>query len=126
MAYGFMVQRPLINHTEWLMTQTLEKNLTHVRFRCAVNRLLYYTAWALTALGLLALLAFLADRLLAFHTIQLSTTVIALLVATLALLLYWIARLPDRMDAALLIDQRLALKERFSTAVALAPLCQNK
>ena len=102
------------------MGRTLfDRKLRSVRRRCNLNLFLAELGWALAAAGAVAVLAALAERALAVKTIY-SWTLPALFVAAVALSsgLWWARRLKP-MQAALLLDERLGLKERFSTVLAL-------
>ncbi|MHC4211870.1 MAG: hypothetical protein ACYSWP_00720 [Planctomycetota bacterium] len=102
------------------MLNAFEKRLRHVRLRCAVNLLLEYMAWSLCLAAIVATLAVLIDRLFAVNLIN-PTICWALLIAVGAtVLVFWLMNLPSKMQASLLLDDRLKLQERFSTSLALA------
>jgi hypothetical protein len=99
---------------------SLERKLREARLRSAANVLLRHAAVVLAAAGVVALGGVLAERLLAVKVVHLYagaglTAAVLLALAGLSLL-----RMPGRMQVALLIDRRLACRERFSTALALA------
>ena len=102
------------------MFKTLEKKLRLVRLRCSINLLLSQAGRVLAIAGCVAILGVLVERLLALTVIN-SMTVWSFsgLVAALVLL-PWLLRQPSRMQASLLLDERLKLHERFSTTLALA------
>jgi len=101
------------------MSITLEQKVTRVRLRCLANIFLEGLGRVLTGAGLVILFAILCERLAALPVIQpwvVWTLVIAsaALVATSCLL-----NRPSAMHACLLLDERLGLKERFSTVQVL-------
>lgn len=102
------------------MLKAFEKKLWLVRLRCSVNLLLKQTGRVLTGAGIIAVLSVLTERLLAVSVIN-SWTLWGFggVVAALVFLL-WMLRQPSRMQASLLLDERLKLHERFSTTLALA------
>ena len=102
------------------MPSAINKNIKRVWLRCSVNLLLAKFAWVLLIAGLLALLIVAAQRAFAVTLIFTLTIYIFAGLIVLVSLLLWIFSLPTRLQTALLIDKRLALKERFSTATALA------
>jgi hypothetical protein len=102
------------------MLKAFEKKLRQVRVRCSVNLLLEQIAWVLTVAGAVAVLAVLAERLLALTVVN-TWTVRGFCGLTAACVLgLWLLKLPSRMQVSLLLDERLRLQERFSTALALA------
>jgi len=105
------------------MLQTLEKKLRSVWVRCSINLLLKHAGRVLTAVGIIMMLAFLTDRLLALGIIN-SFNSRAILsfsgAAMVMILLLWLMKQPSRMQVSLLLDERLKLRERFSTTLALA------
>ena len=102
------------------MLKAFEKKLWLVRLRCSVNLLLKQTGRVLAGAGIIAVLSVLSERLLAVSVIN-SWTLWGFggVVAALVFLL-WMLRQPSRMQASLLLDERLKLHERFSTTLALA------
>jgi len=105
------------------MLETLEKKLRSVWFRCSINLLLKHAGRVLTAAGLIVMLAVLSDRLLALGIIK-SVNSQAILyfsaAAIVLILLLWLMKQPSHMQVSLLLDERLKLRERFSTTLALA------
>jgi len=105
------------------MLETLEKKLRSVWIRCSINLLLKHTGRVLTAVGIIVMLAVLTDRLLALGIIN-SVNSRAILyfsaAAMVLILLLWLLKQPSRMQVSLLLDERLKLRERFSTTLALA------
>ncbi len=91
-----------------------------VRIRCGVNLLLRQMGRVLVVAGIIASLAILVERLLAVP-VRTPQSLWVFAVASVALVLVpWLLRLPSRMQASLLLDERLKLSERFSTTLALA------
>jgi hypothetical protein len=102
------------------MLKVFEKKLWVVRLRCSINLLLKQGGRVLTGAGIIAVLSVLTERLLAVSIINSRTLwVLGGVVAGLVFLL-WLLRQPSRMQASLLLDERLKLHERFSTTLALA------
>lgn len=102
------------------MGSALHRKLRMARLRFSLNLLLEQLGWMALAAGIVAVLAILAERFLGFETV---TPLRAYGLAGAALaggLVLWLLKCPSRMQTALLIDERLALKERFSTSLALA------
>lgn len=103
------------------MRKVLEKKLASVRFRCSINLLLRQTGRVLTIAGIIIVLTILTERLLLpFTVVNLWIFAAFFGVAAVLILLLWLLRQPSRMQASLLLDERLKLHERFSTTLALA------
>ena len=102
------------------MASAINNKIKHAWLRCSINLLLEQYAWVLLAVGLTVALAATAERALALKIIYTWTIYLLGGVALLAGLTLWLLKRPTRMQTAMLIDERLALKERFSTAMALA------
>ena len=102
------------------MRKAFEKKLRLVRVRCSINLLLKQTGLVLTIAGVIAVLSVLAERLLAVSIINYSTVWIFAGAVIALVLLLWLLSQPSRMQASLLLDERLRLHERFSTTLALA------
>jgi hypothetical protein len=105
------------------MLETLEKKLRSVWFRCSINLLLKHAGRVLTAAGIIVMLAVLIDRLLALGIINSVNSRVILSfsgAAIILILLLWLLKQPSRMQVSLLLDERLKLRERFSTTLALA------
>lgn len=101
-------------------TQAFKRKIRAVRIRCSLNLLLHQTGRVLAAAGVAAILMVLAEKLLA---VSVRTPALFWTAGTLAaalILIPWLLRIPNRMQASLLLDERLRLKERFSTTLALA------
>jgi len=103
------------------MLEILEKKLRSVWFRCSINLLLRHMGRVLSAVGIIVMLTILTDRLLALGIIK-SVNSQAILyfsaAAIILILLLWLLRQPSRMQISLLLDERLKLRERFSTTLA--------
>ncbi|MHC4567840.1 MAG: hypothetical protein ACYTE3_19010, partial [Planctomycetota bacterium] len=104
------------------MLKPLDKRIRNVRFRCSVNLLLKHTGRVLIAAGVVAVLTVLAERLLALTVITPTTLWGFCAVALVLALTLWLLKQPSRMQASLLLDERLMLQERFSTTLALADM----
>jgi hypothetical protein len=102
------------------LKDSLEAKLHHVRVRCGVNVLLVQAALVLAIAGAAAAVAVAAERLLAVPVISLPAIYGAAGAAVLLIAALSLFRTPDRMQVAVLMDERLAFHERFSTALALA------
>jgi hypothetical protein len=103
------------------MTKAIDSKIRQVLMRCAVNVLLKQAGIVLFASGILAMAAVLAQKLLALDIINPPTKnlIYGFAGATFAaILLLWYFRRPGRMQVSLLLDERMKLKERFSTALA--------
>lgn len=102
-----------------LMKRALESKLRSVRLRCGLNVLLRQMGVVLSAGGAAAATALAAERLFAISLVNAWTAWSALAVGLGLLAVLCALRAPRRMQVALLIDRRLAFRERFSTALAL-------
>ena len=104
------------------MVKPLDKRIRSVRLRCSINLLLRHAGRVLIATGVVAVLTVLAERLLALTVITPSTLWSFWAVAMVLVLTLWLLKQPSRMQASLLLDERLMLNERFSTTLALADM----
>jgi len=88
--------------------------------RRAAGLLVYLIGWCLCigAFGFIA--GILVEKLLAYPILISPIIWFSIGCAALGVLVIWIGRFPRRMETAILIDERLCLKERVSTALALA------
>ncbi|MBN1362319.1 MAG: hypothetical protein JW993_17115 [Sedimentisphaerales bacterium] len=101
-------------------TKSFREKVRTVRLRCSLNLLLRQAGLVLAFAGTVAILAILVERLLAV-SVRLPATLWAFGgAAVLFTLVPWLLRMPSRMQASLLLDERLKLSERFSTTLALA------
>jgi hypothetical protein len=101
-------------------TKAFHKKVRAVQVRCSLNLLLQQTGRILVVAGVVAALAVLVQRLLALAIVTSSVLWVFWGVAAGVVLVLWFLRLPSRMQASLLLDDRLGLRERFSTTLALA------
>jgi hypothetical protein len=102
-----------------MLNHVFGKKLRQARVRCALDVLLAQVTWVGLGMGVLALIGLLIQRLLSVTTWQPWVGYAAAGVAgALVLALCWI-KLPRRLQVSLLLDERLGLNERFSTALAL-------
>lgn len=102
------------------LRRPFHRKVRAVRVRCGLNVLLRQAGWVLSIAGVVAALAILTERLLAVRVLTPAVlwgfwSVVAGLV-----LILWFFRIPSRMQASLLFDERLRLRERCSTTLALA------
>ena len=96
------------------------KKVQAVQVRCGVNLFLRQTGRVLLATGVAAVLAVLAERLVALRLLTTWSIWSFGYLAAIAVLLLWVLKLPSRLEASLLLDERLRLSERVSTTLALA------
>ncbi len=102
------------------MLKAFENKLRWIRIRCSFNLLLEQLGRVFAAAGVIGILTVLTERLLALSVIN-SFTLWSFTVLVIALaLLFWLLYHPSRMQVALLLDERLKLKERFSTTLAMS------
>jgi hypothetical protein len=100
----------------------LDRHIGTVRTRMAIGVFLWALAWALIVLAVVVWAAILIDRAV---QVRLPRQTIwfwsGLGIAFAAALAFTLWRLPTRRRAAIAIDERLALKEKFSTALYMRP-----
>jgi len=102
-----------------MLDQMFGKKLRQARVRCALDVFLGQLMWVGLGLGLLALIGLFIQRLLSVTTWAPWVGYLAAAGASLlVLILCWI-KLPKRLQVSLLLDERLGLNERLSTALAL-------
>ncbi len=102
-----------------MLNRIFGKKLRQARVRCTLDVLLAQVMWVGLGLGVLALIGLLIQRLLSVTTWQPWVGPAAAGGAgALVLVLCWI-KLPKRLQVSLLLDERLGLNERLSTALAL-------
>ncbi len=101
-----------------IMLKAFNKKLRLVRLRCSINLLLKFAGMVLLAAGIAAAMAVLAERLFAVSIITNAAIWGFGAIGTIAILLLWVTKQPSRMQASILLDERLRLNERFSTALA--------
>ncbi|MBN2138786.1 MAG: hypothetical protein JW720_13340 [Sedimentisphaerales bacterium] len=102
------------------MLKAFEKKLRLVRLRCSINLLIRWAGRILTAAGAAGVLIALAEQLLAIEVIDSLGIQVFFGAAAFWILVLWAVNQPSRVQASLLLDERLRLRERFSTALALA------
>jgi hypothetical protein len=102
------------------MERVFKRKLRKVRLRCSANLLLRHTGCILSIAGAIAVLVVLAERLLALSVITPWTFWVFWGVAAGAIILIWLLKQPNKMQVSLLLDERLGLKERFSTVLSLS------
>ena len=101
-------------------TKAFRQKVRAVRIRCSVNLLLRQAGRVLAVAGAVAIAAALAEKFLALP-VRIPVILWSFgVAAVLSILIPWILRMPSRMQASLLLDERLKLSERFSTTLALA------
>jgi regulator of replication initiation timing len=103
-----------------MATKDFDRRLRQVRVRCGINGLLEHVAWAVLAAAVPAAVAVLVWRLFAIDLISTRWILVLAAVLVSASLAWWAWRIPSRMKAALLADDRLCLAERMSTTLAMA------
>ncbi len=91
-----------------------------VQIRCGLNLFLRQTGRVLAVAGAVAALAVLAERLAAVRVLTAWGIWSFWSLAAIAVLVLWVLRLPGRMEASLLLDERLKLRERASTTLVFA------
>ncbi len=101
-------------------TKAFHKKVRAVQVRCSLNLLLQQIGRILAVAGVVAAVAILMQRLLALAIVTPAALWAFWGIAAGVVLLLWLLRLPNRMQASLLLDERLGLRERFSTTLALA------
>ena len=102
------------------MGSAINNKIRHARLRCSINLLLEQYAWVLLGAGVIAGLAVAGERAFTVKLVFPWTVYVLAGVAFLAGFGLWLTKRPSRIQTAMLIDKRLALKERFSTAMAMA------
>jgi hypothetical protein len=101
------------------LTKSFRRKVTTVRIREAAALLLRRAGWVLTLAGVIAIFGVSVERLLALHVLT-SIAVGLFAAATGAFIIIpWLLRIPTPMQASVLLDERLGLKERFSTTLAM-------
>lgn len=101
------------------MRNAFDRAICQVQWRCHLNLLLECWLLGLLVAGAAVAGAVLVERVFAIHYIQPWMLGAVLGLATAGAAVAWLVRRTDRMGAAILIDKRLRLRERFSTALAL-------
>jgi hypothetical protein len=101
------------------LPKAFQSKVRAVQIRCGVNLFLRQAGRVLAVAGMIAALAVAAERLIAVEVLTPWSIWSFGGLAAIAVLALWVIQLPDRMQAALLLDDRLRLSERFSTTLAL-------
>lgn len=101
-------------------SKSFKQKIRAVRIRCSLNLLLRQAGCVLAVAGGIAIAAILVERLLAVTVRMPPTLWVFGAAVALFILVPWFLRMPSRMQASLLLDERLGLSERFSTTLALA------
>ena len=102
------------------MKTAFDKKLRSVRARCNGNLLLERLGGSLLLAGMAAVLAVLMRNLLGLDFVTPVTAGGLASAAVVGGLAWWALRPQTRFAAALAMDERLALKERFTTALAMS------
>jgi len=102
------------------LPKAFQAKVRAVQVRCGVNLLLRQAGRVLAIAGAVAALAIMTERFLAVHIlVPWAMWVFGGAVAAMVMTLWFLSR-PTRMQASLLLDERLGLSERVSTTLALA------
>jgi hypothetical protein len=99
------------------MLEAFERKIRDVQLRCSANLLLEQSAMALTTAGIISAFAVLIERLSGVEIISNWFAMLLAVICIAGVAVIYKLRQPSRMHAALLIDERLELKERFSTTI---------
>lgn len=102
------------------LAKPFRQKLKAARTRCGVNVLVRQAGWVLTLAGGAVALAILSERLLAIRVLTVPVLWGFGSATAVLVLLLWLLRFPSRMQVSLLVDERLGLRERCSTTLALA------
>ena len=102
------------------MPGAFERKLRDVRRRWGVNVLLEELALVAMLAGVVTAAAVLTERALAMRFLAGWHLTAGGAVAVVMVAALWMRRRPSPIQAALLLDERLATRERFSTALAVA------
>ena len=102
------------------MLKAFDKKLRLVRFRCSVNLLIRWAGRILGTAGVVAVLIVLAEQLLAVEVVNTQSMWVLFGGAAFWIVLLWLVNQPSRVQVSLLLDERMKLRERFSTTLAFA------
>src|SRR3954447_20063924 len=101
----------------------LDRHVNTVRNKLALGTFLSSVGWALLAFAVVVWVNILVDRFLAWRLPRWGIWFFAGLgISVAAAIAYTIWRRPSRQQAAIAIDERLGLKEKFSTALYGRPM----
>ena len=102
------------------MLKAFDKRLREVRLRCSINLLIRWAGRILAAGGVVAALIVLAEQLLAVELINPFSARLFFGGAAFWIFLLWLINQPSRVQVSLVLDERMKLRERFSTTLAFA------
>jgi hypothetical protein len=102
------------------LPREFHRKVLAVQVRCGVNLFLRQAGRVLAVAGVVAALAVLAQRLIALQVMTAWGIWSFWSLVAISVLILWVLRLPSRLAASLLLDERLKLSERVSTTLALA------
>ncbi|NQU75269.1 MAG: hypothetical protein HQ546_03005, partial [Planctomycetes bacterium] len=102
------------------MAESFDRILAAARRRVSLNVLLAQCALVLAAAAVPAAVVVVVQRAIAVQLIFIWTIWAFVVLVGVCAGVLWYRRRPGRMRTALLVDERLALRERFSTALAVA------
>lgn len=101
-------------------TKSFQQKVRAVRLRCSFNLLLCQAGRVLVIAGAVAALTILTEQLFAVRVRVPWSLWVFCGVAAGLIMIPWLLRVPSRMQASLLLDERLRLHERFSTTLTFA------
>ncbi len=102
------------------MTKALDRKLRTARLRLGADILLSQVGLFAALAGAMLLLAVVAERVFAVEILNVWWYAGVAGGAAVGAVVVWAIKHPGRLATAILIDERLALRERFSTALAFA------
>jgi uncharacterized protein YqeY len=102
------------------MLKVFERNIRKVRLRCSINLLLKYAGQVLIIAGVIAVTAVMIEKLLALSVINTDTLAGFGIFFTILVLGIWLYKQPNKLQISLLLDERMKLKERFSTTLKIS------
>jgi hypothetical protein len=98
----------------------LDHHVSVVRGRLGLVRFLDAIAWGLFAVSIGVVITIIIGRVLQYYLPHAAfVLLVAMLLAAVAAAIVGVMRRPDSLHAAVMIDERLELKEKFSTALHL-------
>ena len=104
------------------MTNPIHRSITKVQRRVVLNRVLQALGWAVFVGLLAASVILIVDRLLPMTVIPLWAYGIAAGVSFFGAMAFAFQNLPGEADAAVLLDDKLGLKDKLGTALYAATL----
>ncbi|TFG45703.1 MAG: hypothetical protein E4H40_07995, partial [Candidatus Brocadiia bacterium] len=102
------------------MFEAFESKLRRARIRCSINVFFEQAVQILICSGIAVFSVVMIEKLLAFTVITPATAWRFCSTAVVLILFLWLYNHPSRRQVSLLVDERLKLRERFSSAMALA------